>query len=55
MVMQEATQLLGVSRQTVLQPVKRGELDALHVCRGRRKGLRIRVIDEQPDLFTHSS
>ncbi|MGH8569399.1 MAG: recombinase zinc beta ribbon domain-containing protein, partial [Gammaproteobacteria bacterium] len=54
-VMQEATQLLGVSRQTVLQRVKRGELDAVHVCRGRRKGLRIRVIDDQPDLFTHSS
>lgn len=54
-VMQEATQLLGVSRQTVLQRVKRGELDAVHVCRGRRKGLRINVIDEQPDLFTHSS
>jgi excisionase family DNA binding protein len=54
-VMQEATQLLGVSRQTVLQRVKRGELNAVHVCRGRRKGLRIRVIDEQPDLFTYSS
>ncbi|MGH8565474.1 MAG: recombinase family protein, partial [Gammaproteobacteria bacterium] len=53
-VMQEATQLLGVSRQTVLQRVKRGELDAIHVCRGRRKGLRIRVIDDQPDLFTRS-
>jgi len=54
-VMQEATQLLGVSRQTVLQRVKRGELNAVHVCRGRRKGLRIKVIDEQPDLFTYSS
>ena len=50
-VMQKATQLLGVSRQTVLQRVKRGELDAVHVCQGRRKGLRIRVIDNQPDLF----
>ena len=54
-VMQEATKLLGVSRQTVLQRVKRGELDAVHVCRGRRKGLRIRVIDNQPDLFTQFS
>jgi transposase len=54
-VMQEATQRLGVSRQTVLQRVKRGELDAVHVCQGRRKGLRIKVIDEQPDLFNHSS
>jgi DNA invertase Pin-like site-specific DNA recombinase/predicted DNA-binding transcriptional regulator AlpA len=53
--MQEATKLLGVTRQTVLQRVKRGELDAVHVCRGRRKGLRLKVIDNQPDLFTHSA
>ena len=36
-------QLSAVSRQTVLQRVKRGELKAVHVSRGRRKGLRIRV------------
>ena len=53
--MQEATRLLGVSRQTVLQRVKRGELDAVHVSQGRRKGLRIKVIDEQPDLFSYTS
>jgi DNA invertase Pin-like site-specific DNA recombinase len=39
----DAMRILGVSRQTVLQRVKRGELEALHVRRGRRKGLRIRV------------
>ena len=49
--MQEATKILGVSRQTVLQRVKDGELDAVHVYRGRRKGLRINVIDNQTDLF----
>ena len=53
--MLEATLLLGVSRQTVLQRVKRGELDAVHVVRGRRKGIRIKIVDDQPDLFTHSS
>jgi DNA invertase Pin-like site-specific DNA recombinase len=53
--MLEATLLLGVSRQTVLQRVKRGELDAVHVIRGRRKGIRIKIVDNQPDLFTHSS
>lgn len=47
----EATKLLGVTRQTVLQRVKRGELHAIHLCRGRRKGLRIKVIDSQPSLF----
>jgi hypothetical protein len=39
----DAMRALGVSRQTVLQRVKRGELEAVHVRRGRRKGLRIRV------------
>lgn len=53
--MQDATKILGVSRQTVLQRVKRGELDAVHVHRGKRKGLRIRVIDDHPDLFHHSA
>ena len=47
----EATAKLGVSRQTVLQRVKRGELQAVLVRQGRRKGLRIKVADEQPDLF----
>ena len=49
--MLEATMKLGVSRQTVLQRVKRGELDALLVTRGRRKGLRVKVVDDQPRLF----
>ncbi len=49
--MLEATMRLGVSRQTVLQRVKRGELEALLVTRGRRKGLRIKIVDDQPGLF----
>jgi DNA invertase Pin-like site-specific DNA recombinase len=49
--MLEATMKLCVSRQTVLQRVKRGELKALLVREGRRKGLRIKVIDQQPQLF----
>jgi DNA invertase Pin-like site-specific DNA recombinase len=49
--MQETTKRLGVSRQTVLQRVKRGELDAVHVRCGRRKGLCIKAIDTGPDLF----
>jgi DNA invertase Pin-like site-specific DNA recombinase/transposase len=53
--MQEATRRLGVSRQTVLQRVKSGELDAGHVYRGRRKGLRIKVIDSQAELFNPTS
>ncbi len=39
----DAMRVLGVSRQTVLQRVKRGQLEAIHVRNGRRKGLRIRV------------
>jgi len=47
----EATKLLGVSRQTVLQRVKRDELKAVHIRLGRRKGLRIKVPDAPSDLF----
>ena len=47
----EATKLLGVTRQTVLQRVKRGELQALHLRRGKRKGLRIKVNHAQASLF----
>jgi DNA invertase Pin-like site-specific DNA recombinase len=49
--MLEARLQLGVSRQTVLQRVKRGELAAVHVRRGQRKGLRIKVVTDHPDLF----
>ena len=45
--MREAMRTLGVSRQTVLQRVKRGELKAVHVVRGKQKGLRIKVIARQ--------
>jgi DNA invertase Pin-like site-specific DNA recombinase len=49
--MLEATMTLGVSRQTVLQRVKRGELRAVHVRSGRRKGLRIEVPPANVGLF----
>jgi predicted site-specific integrase-resolvase len=49
--MLEATLALGVSRQTVLQRVKRGELQAVHVRTGRRKGLRINVSSPTNTLF----
>jgi DNA invertase Pin-like site-specific DNA recombinase len=53
--MLEATIKLGVSRQTVLQRVKRGELQAVLVRQGRRKGLRIKVLDQQLTLFDPTS
>jgi DNA invertase Pin-like site-specific DNA recombinase len=53
--MLETTIKLGVSRQTVLQRVKRGELKAVLVRQGRRKGLRIKVVDQQPALFEQLS
>jgi DNA invertase Pin-like site-specific DNA recombinase len=49
--MLEATQALGLSRQTVLQRVKRGELQAVHLRHGRRQGLRIKVSPPQPSLL----
>jgi len=49
--MQPMPRTLGVSRQTVLQRVKRGELHAVRIRQGRRKGLRIKLIQDHPDLF----
>jgi hypothetical protein len=49
--MRETIRRLGVSRQTVLQRVKRGELVAVHVCRGRRKGIYVKALEPQPGLF----
>src|SRR2546430_403604 len=48
---QYATRALGVSRQTVLQRVKRGELQAVLTRTGRRKGLRINVPSPTNTLF----
>ena len=39
----DAARALGCARQTVLHKVQRGELQAIHVTRGRRKGLAINV------------
>jgi DNA invertase Pin-like site-specific DNA recombinase len=47
----KAMKLLGISRQAVLQRVKRGELKAVHVYRGRAKGLRIQIPALTADLF----
>jgi hypothetical protein len=46
-----ASRALGVSRQTVLQKVKHGELRAVLTRTGRRKGLRIEVPTPQETLF----
>ena len=53
--MHEATRMLGVSRQTVLQRAKRGQLDVVHVTKGRKKGIRIKVITRQSELFDQTS
>ena len=53
--MYQTMRLLGVSRQTVWQRVKRGEIEAVHVRRGRKKGLRLKLIRSQHDLFEQPS
>ena len=53
--MHEATRMLGVSRQTVLQRAKRGQLEVVHVTKGRKKGIRIKVITRQSELFDQTS
>lgn len=41
--MLKATKLLGVTRQTIMQRIKRGELEAVHIRHGRANNLRIKV------------
>ncbi|MGE5290360.1 MAG: hypothetical protein ACM3ML_24870 [Micromonosporaceae bacterium] len=47
----QAAARLGVARQTVLNKVQRGELNAIYLTQGRRKGLRIQVGCGQAGLF----
>ena len=47
----QAASHLGVARQTVLNKVQRGDLNAIYLTRGRRKGLRIQVGCDQAGLF----
>ena len=47
----QAAARLGVARQTVLNKVQRGELNAIYLTRGRRKGLRIQAGHGQAGLF----
>jgi hypothetical protein len=47
----EAAAALGLARQTVLHKVQRGELPAIYVPHGKRKGLGIQVIPRQAGLF----
>ena len=47
----QAASHLGVARQTVLNKVQRGELNAIYLTHGRRKGLRIQVGYGQAGLF----
>ncbi len=49
--MKHAIKRLGVSRRAVLQRVKDGKLETVHVRKGRHKGIRIKVLDDQPGLF----
>jgi biotin operon repressor len=51
MALDDAAKALGLARQTVLHKVQRGELQAVHINRGRRKGLRIQVNPDQSGLF----
>jgi len=49
----QAARQLGCARQTVLHKVQRGELQAVQVTTGRRKGLRIKAQTANLDLLTN--
>jgi len=46
-----AARALGMARQTLLQKVQDGKINAVYVTTGRRKGLRIQAGHDQPGLF----
>jgi excisionase family DNA binding protein len=47
----EAAKRLGVARQTVLDRIRRGELEAVQIQQGKRQALAIRVHDAEGGLF----
>ena len=51
----DAMDTLGLSRQSLLQRIKYGKLETVHVVRGQRKGLWIKRIDHAPTLFEHTA
>jgi predicted DNA-binding transcriptional regulator AlpA len=53
--MYQAMRQLGISRQAVWQRVKRGEIEAIHVRNGRKKGLRLKLKCLQMNLFNQIS
>jgi DNA invertase Pin-like site-specific DNA recombinase len=48
----DAAKTMGIARHTVLDRVRRGEIEAVHVNRGRRSGLAIRIPGPAHALFT---
>jgi hypothetical protein len=55
LVRQSAMRQLGISRQAVWQCDKRGDIEAIHVRNGRKKGLRLKLNSSQSDLFNQAS
>jgi excisionase family DNA binding protein len=49
--LEEAAKAFGIARQTVMHKVQRGELQAVHLSRGKRKGLRINVFNDDAGLL----
>jgi predicted site-specific integrase-resolvase len=49
--MKVATRTLGIPRDVVLERIKDGQLHAVHIRSGPRKGLRIELPSPQPSLF----
>ena len=46
-----ATQRLGVTRQTIWNRIRAGQLESCHVTRGRRRGLHVRLPAPSLPLF----
>jgi excisionase family DNA binding protein len=50
----DAARALGVARQTVLNQVRAGLRDAIHVTEGKRRGLRIQLHPDEQGLLDAS-
>ena len=47
----EAAAQPGLARQTVLNQIRRGERDAIHITQGRRRGLRVQLQPQEQGLL----
>jgi hypothetical protein len=51
----EAAARPGLARQTILNQIRRGDRDAIHVTQGQRRGLRVQLHAQEQGLLPAAS